>query len=71
MEIAHFRCYVRTMAPADSKSVIPEQPLPAAPEASRDGETGEPFNPPEIEGSLDRAKENLVEYVQERYPKLR
>ena len=58
------------MPAADSKSLIPEQPLPAAPDDSRPGEAGEPLKAPEIEGSLDRAKENLVAYVNERYPSL-
>ncbi len=54
------------MASADS-SIIPEMPLPSA--GSDEGVSGqEPLNPPEIERSLDRAKENLIDYVQERNP---
>ena len=50
-------------------SGIPELPAPVALEGTPQGEAGESLKPPEIERSLDRAKENLVAYVGERHPK--
>ena len=49
-----------------AESRIPEQPLPAGIEESSG--TAEELKPPEIERSLDRAKENLIAYIQERHP---
>ncbi len=54
--------------PLDSPG-LPELPPPVVvddPDFQASGE--EPLKPPEIERSLDRAKENLIAYVRERYP---
>jgi len=49
-------------------SRIPEQPLPVAVDEPFEGGALEPLKAPEMEHSLDRAKENLIEYIKERYP---